>query len=762
MTTLLPLEALLQALPQPAWVMCPAERRVLAANAAAATLLGLPLAQLLQTPADELLQSPEDQAWWAEASAGPPSALHSDTLVLLPDARLLPVTRSIRGLPADAAPSRLCLVTVLDRSADHDSEGERDALLAQLQATLDSTADGILVTDLQGRVRACNRAFMAVWGLAAGASGGAAGGGEGDPAFARAATGATAPVYPALPAAGRADPIAWMRAHVLDGDGHDARLRELLAAPQATSHDELQLLDGRVLERVSRPLEHGGRVQGRVFAFRDLSERRQAERRIQALTRCDALTGLPNRREAHDRIDAACAGARRQAEGFALLLLDLDHFRRINETWGHDTGDQVLLAAAQRLQVAVRTGDTLMRVGGDQFVLLMPGADARAVEATARRLLKAVAQPCDLDGEPFTLTCSIGVVLCPAHGGTADDLLRHAETALRQAKSAGRAGWRLHQQRQEADRRQQMKLDQALRQALASQRLRLHYQPRVALADSRLRGAEALLRWRDPALGDVSPGVFIPAAEHSGLIVAIGDWVLHQAVRQAALWHGAGHAVPIAVNVSALQFQQPQFVERVANALAVSGLPPKLLELELTESILVHDAEDALPRLFALSALGVGLAIDDFGTGYSSLAYLKRMPVATLKIDRSFVKGLPEDRTDAGIVRAILEMARALGMDVIAEGVETEPQREFLALAGCDACQGWLFAPALDSLSFEQRFLRAPPAAGAALAVLPAPLQPHPGHGGGAGDAGAPAAAAAATAATAAAARRARVRLVSG
>jgi len=248
-----------------------------------------------------------------------------------------------------------------------------------------------------------------------------------------------------------------------------------------------------------------------------------------------------------------------------------------------------------------------------------------------------------------------------------------------------------------------MRLDHAMRQALVSRRFRLHYQPQVALDDGRLVGAEALLRWRDPELGDVPPSRFIPVAEDSGFIVAIGDWVLSQAVRQAALWHQRGQSMPVAVNVSALQFQQPQFVERVASVLAVSGMPAQLLELELTESILVNDADEALRRLQALSALGVRLSIDDFGTGYSSLAYLKRFPIDKLKIDRSFVQGLPGDERDAGIVRAILQMAGALGMKVIAEGVETEAQRAFLQDAGCDSFQGFLFAPALDALSFEQR-----------------------------------------------------------
>jgi EAL domain-containing protein (putative c-di-GMP-specific phosphodiesterase class I) len=248
-----------------------------------------------------------------------------------------------------------------------------------------------------------------------------------------------------------------------------------------------------------------------------------------------------------------------------------------------------------------------------------------------------------------------------------------------------------------------MKLDHAMRQALVSGRFRLHYQPQMSLANDRLVGAEALLRWRDPEMGDVPPARFIPVAEDSGFIVAIGDWVLSQAVRQAALWHQRGQGLPIAINVSALQFQQAQFVDRVASVLAVAGVPPHLLELELTESILVHEADEALHRLEALARLGVRLAIDDFGTGYSSLAYLKRFPIGKLKIDRSFVSGLPDDDSDVGIVRAILQMARALGMKVIAEGVETEAQRQFLRDEGCDDFQGYLCAPALDSMSFEQR-----------------------------------------------------------
>jgi EAL domain-containing protein (putative c-di-GMP-specific phosphodiesterase class I) len=318
-------------------------------------------------------------------------------------------------------------------------------------------------------------------------------------------------------------------------------------------------------------------------------------------------------------------------------------------------------------------------------------------------VLDAVAVPSNIDGAQFTLTCSIGVAMCPIHGRGIDELLRHAEAAMRSVKDAGRGSFRVHTMRREVDRRSQLKLDHAMRQALVANRFRLHYQPQVDIVSGRIVGAEALIRWRDPELGDVSPAHFIPVAEESGFIIAIGDWVMTQAVRQAALWRERGHEVPVAVNVSALQFQQPGFVDRVSTVLAANGLDPRWLELELTESILVRDADDTLNRLNALARIGVRLSIDDFGTGYSSLSYLKRFPIGKLKIDRSFVQGLPADESDAGIVCAILQMAKALDMKVIAEGVETEAQRSFLKDAGCSEFQGFLFAPALESTRFEER-----------------------------------------------------------
>ena len=670
--------ALLQGLPQAAWVVALASQRVVAANAAAGVLLGRSADGLIGEAAVALSASPEDMAYWASATAHDCCELHSDALLARPDGGVLHVSRSIQPIPDSAGGCTHALVLLRDRSAEQQADDEREAALADLQATLEATADGILVTDLNGRIRTFNRRFAQIWAM---------------------------PVT-LLQQHDDAAVYTWMNRSVVGPEDYERRLQVLVQATGVTATDRLRLHSGQVLERVTRPLWSAARVLGRVHSFRDLSERLAIDEQIEAMSLTDALTGQPNRRRLAQCLDEAATALRRDGGSFALLVVDLDRVRQVNESLGQGVGDQVLLDMGQRIQGCLREGDTLAHLGADQFALLVCPADAPAAEATARRVLKVVSQPCQVADTSFTLTCSIGIALCPSHGTGIDDLTRHAESAMRAVKLGGRASYRLHQARAEGDRRSHMRLDHAMRQALVSRRFRLHYQPQVALDDGRLVGAEALLRWRDPELGDVPPARFIPVAEDSGFIVAIGDWVLSQAVRQAALWHQRGQSLPVAVNVSALQFQQPQFVDRVASVLAVSGLPAQLLELELTESILVHDADDALRRLQALSALGVQLSIDDFGTGYSSLSYLKRFPIGRLKIDRSFVQGLPNDARDAGIVRAILQMAAALGMKVIAEGVETEAQRAFLQDVGCDSFQGFLFAPALDALSFEQRLAR--------------------------------------------------------
>jgi diguanylate cyclase (GGDEF)-like protein/PAS domain S-box-containing protein len=680
-------QALLDGLPDATWIVDARTQSVVADNAPARRLLAPPGGDLVGATATGLLGTPEDLAFWDAAAAAPAGRLQSEAAITAHDGRLLQVTRSIRALDgADGAAPTHYAVVVADRSAERRLEDEREQALAELKATLESTAEGILVTDLAGRIRAFNRRFAELWGMPE-----------------------------ALLRQHSDDAVqGWMRRHVAEPQDHDRRLAALLDGRLAEADERLTLHSGRVLERRVRPLRCRGRHLGRVWSFRDLSEQIDAHRRLERAAHTDVLTGLPNRRLLAERVARAGQRVRRQGGSFALLLIDLDRFHCINDSLGHAAGDGVLAEVARRLAGCLRADDLLARIGGDQFALLLDGADPKAAEAAARRVLAAVALPFEHDGAPFSLTCSVGGALCPAHGHSADALLRHAEGAIHAVKDGGRAGFRLQAERRGSGGRDDIQLDHAMRQALTAGRFRLHFQPQVAADDGRIIGAEALLRWRDPALGEVPPARFVPVAEGSGFIVALGDWVLERAVQQAAAWHAAGQAVPVAVNVSALQFRQPRFVERIAEILAASRLPAQALELELTESILVHDADEVPARLKALAALGVRLAIDDFGTGYSSLAYLKRFPIGKLKIDRSFVHGLPGDDSDAAIVIAILQMAGALGLRVIAEGVETAAQRDFLRRHGCHELQGFLYAPALDRLSFEQRLNQAP--AGAARA----------------------------------------------
>ena len=676
--------ALVDGLPDATWIVDAHSRRVVADNTAARKLLGLPGGSLLGLQAEALIATPEDLAFWDEAVQGTCAALQSDATLCKPDGSTVHVTRSIRALHDGGSPRpRHYAVVACDRSAWRRTEDEREQVVAELQATLESTADGILVTDLVGRIRAFNRRFALTWGI------------------------------PEDLLKSREDAAVhdWMRRSVTDADAYERRLKLIQDATLLSATEQLTLHSGQVLERVTRPLWCRGQAMGRVYSFRDLSEQLAAQHRIKELSLTDVLTGLPNRRQLAEHVARASQRSRHEGVTFALLLIDLDRFRHINDSLGHETGDRVLIDVAQRIKSCMRADDLLARTGGDQFALLVEGADTGAAEATARRILDTVAAPYNLDGAQFTLTCSIGGALCPTHGQSADELVRHAESAVLAVKDGGRGNYRVHKGQRGGDRRADIQLDHAMRQALASGRFRLHYQPQVELRSGRVVGAEALIRWRDPALGEVAPGRFIPVAEDSGFIVALGDWVLGQAVRQGAAWLARGLQVPIAINVSALQFQQPQFIERVAAVLAASQLPPQLLELELTESILVRDAAEALQRLQSLARIGVRLSIDDFGTGYSSLAYLKRVPIGQLKIDRSFVDGLPADESDGAIVKAIIDMGRALHLQVIAEGVETEPQRQFLQRAGCNLFQGYLFSPALDVPSFERRIADAQSAA---------------------------------------------------
>ncbi|HWH81817.1 MAG TPA: EAL domain-containing protein [Burkholderiaceae bacterium] len=674
---LAPWRAVIDAMLDAVWLVDAVTLRVVDANHAAGELLGVPPAALIGRPVAELAATPEDLCFWDEAAQGLADRIESETLVVAADGSTRAVTRRVSPVPgADGA--TLFVVVLRDRSEQQRVERELEGAVADLRATLESTDDGILVTDLAGRIRNFNRRFASLWQL------------------------------PEALLERRDDDavLEAMRREVVDAPAFMRRLAAIDDAPAHPERDQLQLRCGRVLEQVVTAQCQRGRPVGRVYAFRDVTDRLVATQQIETLSYSDVLTGLPNRRLLADRVELALARSRREGTPFALLFLNLDRFTRINDTLGRIVGDRVLRDVADRLRGCVREIDTVARLGGDEFVALVSQTDVRGAEAAAQRMLEALKQPFAQDGLSFTVTASLGIAPCIGDAAGLDELVRRSDAAMREAKQAGGAAFRFHRPRDAGDAgpsRSRMRLDHAMRLALAQQRFRLHYQPQVDFASGAVVGAEALIRWQDAERGEVSPGEFIPAAEESGFIVAIGDWVLQHAVAQAAAWAGAGLAMPVSVNVSALQFRQPGFVEGVARVLREAGLAPAALELELTESILIQDAPEAMRRLQALAALGVRLAIDDFGTGYSSLAYLKRFPIRRLKIDRSFVSGLPAQASDRAIVQAIVQMGRALDMEIVAEGVETEAQRACLHAAGCDQFQGFLFAPALDAAAFEAR-----------------------------------------------------------
>lgn len=462
-----------------------------------------------------------------------------------------------------------------------------------------------------------------------------------------------------------------------------------------------------------------GRLIQSIGFMRDLTLQHAAQKRIEELAYSDVLTGLPNRLLLTQRVDTAIQGARATDTGFAILFLDLDRFKIINDSLGHPFGDRVLQLVAERLQACLRQTDMLCRLGGDEFVIYLHGADAAVAESVARRILDDMLRPFLLDGMGFSIQCSIGMALYPQDGEDLDDLIKQADTAMYRVKERGRGSYGFYQPQMNANLLMRMRLEHAMRQALGEQRMAVHYQPQVNLVTGRIVGAEALIRWTDPEFGAVPPAQFVPLAEESGYIVTLGAWVMEQSVREAARWMHEGIPIVVSVNVSALEFRQADFVERLTRLLAVHQLPPTLLELELTETILLQDAQEMEQRLRALADLGVHLAIDDFGTGYSSLAYLKKLPIHKLKIDQSFIRGLPEDEGDRAIVGAIISMGRALHIEVVAEGVETTTQRAVLQQMECQHFQGFLCAPGLPGPEFRQ--LLAKSVRGQTPFPLPAP-----------------------------------------
>jgi diguanylate cyclase (GGDEF)-like protein/PAS domain S-box-containing protein len=462
------------------------------------------------------------------------------------------------------------------------------------------------------------------------------------------------------------------------------------------------------IEDSSAPIHNrDGQVAGAVIVFHDVSESQAMALKMAHLAQHDFLTGLPNRMLLTERLSRAIGQARRHSKRVALMFIDLDYFKHINDSLGHTVGDLLLQVVAERLKLCIRDTDTVCRQGGDEFVILLTEIEQTLDAApVAEKLLASFAEPCLIGGHELHVSLSIGIAIYPDDGQDADEVMKNADTAMYHAKANGRNNYQFFTTEMNTRAVQRLYIEGNLRRALKQDEFMLYYQPKIDLASGVMIGSEALIRWQDPEHGLVYPNQFVPIAEESGLIVPIGSWVLREACRQVCAWQDSGLlAVPVSVNISAVEFRHKNFLEGVALILKETGMLPSFLELELTESILMHDAKSSESVLGSLKEMGMQLAIDDFGTGYSSLSYLKRFPINTLKIDQSFVHDIAIDHDDASIVSAMIGMGKSLKQRVIAEGVETEAQLAFLRTLQCDEGQGFLFGHPLPADEFAKLLL---------------------------------------------------------
>jgi len=429
-------------------------------------------------------------------------------------------------------------------------------------------------------------------------------------------------------------------------------------------------------------------------AFNAMTEEvRQEQAKLHRQANFDTLTGLPNRMMALDRINLEISRARRFDQRFAVLFIDLDNFKNVNDSLGHAVGDELLVATGNRVQASLRDTDTVARLGGDEFLVLAPDVtNEMQVEEIAERLLRAISEPQELSERKVVAHCSIGIALYPDNGENVETLMANADNAMYQAKATGHGSAIFFTEEMNTRLRERMQMEQDLNLAVELGQLALHFQPIFDTAGQRHRGAEVLLRWHHPERGAVSPAVFIPLAEATGQIVGIGEWVLEQACRSWSAWHNGGiNPGFLAINISRIQFRK-RFSKRLSELMSIYGIPPQALELEITESVLLDDHHQVAEELNSLRAIGLTLSLDDFGTGYSSLSYLKRFRFDVLKIDRSFIAGLPDNPDDVSLVKAILAMAKGLDLRVVAEGVENQDQLNFVTIQGCELAQGYLLA----------------------------------------------------------------------
>ncbi|MDR9096313.1 putative signaling protein [Burkholderia multivorans] len=581
--------------------------------------------------------------------------------------------------PCAPTPEEMALIRQAARLAAIAIERARQQEDLRLAAVVfEQSVEGILVTDAAERILMVNRAFVELTGYAPaeviGRTPRILNSGRHDAAFFRA-------LKESLEAEGRWQGEIWNRRK--SGEIHP------------------------VWMSIATVRDAQGVVSHHISILVDISEQKALAAKIEQLAFYDPLTGLPNRALFLDRLKQALASAQRHGQRVALLFLDLDRFKEINDTQGHVFGDRALIEIARRFQAALREEETLARLAGDEFVVIAMGANQSAAALIAERLQKALAEPLAINGRFFTLKASIGIAFYPEDGSTAEELLKHADIAMYRAKAAG-GGYRFYRADMGTDLARKLEMVRRLETALASGQLQLHYQPQVHLPSGRIVGAEALARWHDPEWGMISPAEFIPIAEERGLVGALGEWALAEACRQVRRWQERKCPLPgrVAVNVAARQFEDDDFIDRCLRIARETGTAPSAIELELTESGMMRDPERAVEITRALASAGFALSIDDFGTGYSSLAYLKRFPVHKLKIDISFVRDMLNDRNDYSIVSTIIAMSKSMELETLAEGVEHADQAGALQALGCQLAQGYHFGHPEAADDFERTWLR--------------------------------------------------------
>jgi len=649
-------------------------------SSAAESVLGYPLADWTATPTfwrDHI--HPDDRDWVLEFCKTESEKLLThkfDYRMVAADGRTVWLHNIVRVIPFDGKPKEL--VGVMLDITERNTAAMRNRLT---QVVFDNAAEGILITDAEERIIDVNQGFTNITGYS------------------------------------RED-VMGKTTQLLNSGRHDqAFFRDMWQ--DLSTHGQWQ---GEIWNRrkngeiypewlsVSTVHDASGKPTHYVAVFSDITLRKQSEERMQYLANHDALTQLPNRTLLHERVEHALRLAQRTKAQVAILFLDLDRFKNINDTLGHQAGDQMLVEVAARLKACLRDTDTIARQGGDEFVVVVENfTDTQYLVAVARKILAALAVPFALHGHELFISASIGISVYPDDGRDMGVLLRNADVAMYRSKEQGRNTHQFYSAHSNVHSLEMLALESSLRRALERNEFVLHYQPKMDPSTDQMVGVEALLRWNHPDLGMVSPAQFISLAEDTGLIIPIGEWVLGEACRQARVWQEVGlPLVSVAVNLSARQFRDGNLPDMIGSALMKSGLTPEFLELEITESMIMQNVEHAIEILHRFRDMGTNISIDDFGTGYSSLGYLKSFPIDTLKVDRSFVQDVPGDADDAAITKAVIALAHSLNLKVVAEGVETEEQLEFLREQGCDLIQGYIYSKALPADRLAHLLLNGP------------------------------------------------------